>query len=272
MKLPFINVEENKNDEVELVAIDRIKPNFYQPRKEFDTEAIKELAESIKNFGVIQPLTVRPKDEIYELIAGERRLRASKYLGLEKVPVIIKELSDQETAEISLVENLQRRDLDFIEEATAYARLLADFNLTQKELAARVGKSQSTVANKLRILKLPRKVLSQLAAPGVTERHARALLRLADEDIQLKVVRKIKEKGLTVRETGELIEEILEEDIEEKETGKLSTVVQDMRLFINSLNSTIQEMEKAGLEVNVDRKEGDTYIEYNIRLPKSGKE
>ncbi|MFW6237605.1 MAG: nucleoid occlusion protein [Halanaerobiales bacterium] len=270
MKLPFINIEENEHDEVVLVAIDEIKPNSYQPRKEFDTEAIRELAESIKNFGVIQPLTVRPKGDKYELIAGERRLRASKYLGLDEVPVIIRDLSDQETAEISLVENLQRRDLDFIEEANAYSRLLEDFNLTQKELAERVGKGQSTVANKLRILNLPSAVISELETPEVTERHARALLRLANEDTQLEVVMKIKSEGLTVRETSALVEEILaEDDSGEGKQGEISTIVRDMRVFTNSLNSTIREMEKAGLDVEVDKKEKDSYIEYNIRLPKA---
>lgn len=267
MKIPFLNAESD-NEEIKMVDVDKIKPNTYQPRKKFDTDSIKELADSINNYGVIQPLTVRPSGDNYELIAGERRLRASKFLGLNKVPVVIKHLSDRETAEISLVENLQRKDLDFIEEAVAYSRLLNEFDLTQKELAESLGKSQSTIANKLRVLNLPESVRSNINS-SVSERHARALLRLSNERQQLDVLEKIKKNDLTVRETSKLIENILAGK-NKKETNKnnIKTAVKDMRVFTNSLNSTIQEMEKAGLDVKVDKKEKNDYIEYNIRLPR----
>lgn len=267
MKFSFLNSEKiDKDDEVVLINIKKVVPNPYQPRTNFNTEDIKELADSIKNFGVIQPLTVRPNGEKYELIAGERRLRASKYIGLEKVPAIINDFDEQEMAEISLVENLQRKDLDFVEEAIAYSRLLKEFDLTQKELAEKLGKSQSTIANKLRILKFSPDVLDELKSPLISERHARALLKITEESEQFKIIEKIKEKELTVRETEKLIKKSINK--EEKEEGRIVTVFKDLRVFKNTLNKTIKEMELAGLDVKVDKREDDDFVEYSIRLPR----
>lgn len=268
MKVPFLNSEKNHDDEIVMVDISKIIPNPYQPRTNFDTEDIKELADSIKNFGVIQPLTIRPQGDKYELIAGERRLRASKYIGFDKVPAVINDFSDQEMAEISLVENLQRKDLDFVEEAIAYARLLKEFDLTQKELADKLGKSQSTIANKLRILKLPGDILNELKAPSISERHARALLKVTEESKQFEIIDKIKEQELTVRETQKLIEKILSK---KKESKPIITVFKDLKIFKNTLNKTIKEMESAGLDVKVDKREDDDFIEYSIRLPRRQK-
>ena len=267
MKIPFLQSE--KSEEVKEVNINRVIPNPYQPRHEFEQDSIAELAESIKNYGVIQPLTVRPRQDGFELIAGERRLRAAKYLGFDKVPVIIREFDNQEMAEIALVENLQRKDLDFIEESQAYSRLLDEFNLTQKELAEKLGKSQSTVANKLRLLSLPDKIKKELKSSCFSERHARALLQLEDLETQLKVVEKIKEEELTVRETEELISKFLEEEKDDKDEGSRVTVFKDLRVFTNTLNKTIKEMKEAGLEVEVDREKDEEFIEYTIRLPRN---
>ena len=266
MKLPFL--KDKKNDEVEKVSIADIVSNPYQPRNTFESDSIKELADSIKNFGIIQPLTIRPRGDKYELIAGERRLRAAKFLGFKEVTAIIKEFDNQEMAEIALVENLQRKDLDFIEESHAYDRLLDEFNLTQKELAEKIGKSQSTIANKLRILNLPEEVQNKIKAPEITERHARSLLKLSDKNKQINVIEKIKNNELTVRETEKLINKKSEEEEETKEQ-KVTTVFKDLRVFTNSLNKTITEMKEAGLEVKVNKDKNKDFIEYNIRLPRS---
>ena len=269
MKLPFL--KNNKNDEVEKIKIENIIPNPYQPRKTFESDSIKELAESIDSFGIIQPLTIRPRGDRYELIAGERRLRAAKFLGLNKVPVIIKEFDNQEMAEIALVENLQRKDLDFIEESHAYSRLLDEFNLTQKELAEKIGKSQSTIANKLRILGLSQEVQKKLKSPSISERHARALLKLPDREKQLSIVEKIKKDELTVRETEKLIKRVIEKE-QEKPEQSVKTVYKDLRVFTNSLKKTIDDMKEAGLDVNVNKNKTEEFIEYKIRLPRSSSE
>ncbi len=264
MKFPF--VKEKTNDEVEMVEIDKILSNPYQPRKNFDSDSIKDLADSIKNFGIIQPLTIRPRGGKYELIAGERRLKAAKFIGLNKVPVLIKDFDNQETAEIALVENLQRKDLDFLEEAYAYKQLIEEFDLTQKELAKKIGKSQSTIANKLRILNLDSDIQKKIKDPLISERHARTLLKLDEKELQIKIINEIKEKKLTVRETEELIENFIKKETQKEQNVK--TVFKDLRVFTNSLNKTINEMKKAGLEVEVNKNKSEEFIEYNIKLPR----
>lgn len=264
MKFPFIK-EKNK-DEVEMIDIDKILSNPYQPRDTFDSNSISDLAESIKSFGIIQPLTIRPHGEKYELIAGERRLKAAEFIGLNKVPVLIRDFDNQETAEIALVENLQRKDLDFLEEAYAYEQLIAEFKLTQKELAQKIGKSQSTVANKLRILNLPSEIQKKLKKSELSERHARLLLKLTSLEKQLEVIDKIIKNNLTVRETNSLIKKLLEKNKSKEQSVK--TVFKDLRVFTNSLNKTIKDMKKAGLEVKVDTNKSEEFIEYNIKLPR----
>jgi len=179
MKIPFLNQENEKNKEqITEIKVEKIKTNPFQPRQEFKQKEIEELAQSIDNFGLIQAIIVRKIEGGYELIAGERRLRAAKFLGKEVIPAVIKDFNDQEMAEIALIENLQRKDLNFLEEAQAYQRLLDEFDLTQNELAARVSKSQSTIANKLRLLKLSINVRKEILAADLSERHGRALLKL----------------------------------------------------------------------------------------------
>ncbi len=271
MKIPFFSKETDEsynNDNIIQLAVEKIVTNPYQPRNKFNQSDIEELAASIENFGVIQPITVRKKADKYELIAGERRLRAAKFNGNQHVPVIIREFTDQETAEIALVENLQRKDLDFIEEAVAYARLLDEFGLTQQELADKVGKSQSTIANKLRILKLDKEVLKEINDPIFSERQARALLKITEKEQQLKVVELIKKNKWTVRETESYIKKVLQSE-KVKPKRKIKRVYGDLRIFVNTLDKTLAEIRQSGLEVKVDKDEAEEYIEYRIRLPRN---
>ncbi|MCX7779380.1 MAG: nucleoid occlusion protein [Negativicutes bacterium] len=254
------------------VPVGEIVPNPYQPRKLFYDEALQELADSIREHGVIQPLLVRRKEGRFELIAGERRLRASKIAGLQEVPVIIKEIDDKEMAELAMLENLQREDLHFLEEAQGFQHLISQFGFTQEELARRLGKKQSTIANKLRLLKLSGDVQTILVDENLTERHARALLKVEDEQKQKEILNTIRQKNLNVRETEELIEEIIEDISREmsKKGPKQSVVrvIRDIRIFVNTINSVVAEMKKAGLKVKVTQNQDDDYITINLRIPK----
>lgn len=195
------------------VPIDRISPNPFQPRKTFEIESLRELADSIANHGVLQPLLVREKDGFYQLIAGERRLRASKLAGLKVVPVIIKDFDDRTIMEIALVENLQREDLNPIEEAEAYRRLIQEFELTQEEIARTIGKSRSAVANTLRLLNLPEKIRAILAEDKISMGHARSMLALDSPEAQETVCREVIDQNLSVRETERLVKKILSGDV-----------------------------------------------------------
>lgn len=270
MKIPFFSSDDkNFNSEVVKVKVEDIKPNPYQPRVDFSEQNLRELADSIASYGVIQPLTVRPvaDKKQYELIAGERRLRAVKLLNYSEVPVIVRNLNDQEMAEVALIENLQRKDLSFLEEAEAYKKLLEEFNLTQTNLAARIGKAQSTVANKLRILSLPAPVLKVVQHGGLNERQARALLQLDNKDIILDVVGKIVKKDLNVRETENLISNI--NDPAKSKQGfnqKITGAFADVRLYANTLEKALQQIDQAGAKMHVERNETENEIEYVIKI------
>lgn len=268
---------ETTSDEVFLdalrVSVDTIIPNPFQPRKTFNDESLGELASSIKEYGVIQPLLVRRIDDGYELIAGERRLRASKLAGLTEVPVIVKDLSDKEMAELAMIENLQREDLHFLEEALGYQTLLTSFGLTQEELAKRLGKSQSTIANKMRLLKLPQEVQTVLVSESLTERHARALLKIEDSRTQIEVLDNIRQKGLNVRETENYIEAVLEDisrEMSKRATPKQNIVkiVKDARIFINTINKVVTDIKKMGLNVSMQQEQDDDFVVINLRIPK----
>lgn len=255
------------------LAIGQIIPNPFQPRKTFNDESLQELADSIREFGVIQPLIVRQVEQGYELVAGERRLRASKRAGLTEVPVIVKQFDDQEMAELAMIENLQREDLHFLEEAEGFQQLIANFGFTQEELAKRMGKRQSTIANKLRLLKLAPEVRQLLQQERLTERHARSLLKIDDTRLQLEVLDIIREKGLNVRETEELIEDFLEDiarQVQEKQTPKRQVVkvIRDVRIFLNTINSVVGEMKKNGLKIKVKQEQDDEFIHINLKIPK----
>lgn len=266
MKIPFFKQEgEIAKDEIIKIETGKISVNPFQPRQEFKEEEIIELANSIENFGLIQAITVRKTDKGYELIAGERRLRAAKKLGKNLIPAVIKDFNDQEMAEIALVENLQRKDLNYLEEAAAYQRLLDEFNLTQKELAARISKSQSTIANKLRLLKLPKEIRNQLLANNLSERHGRALLKLDSKAEQLSIINKASKKELNVKETEKLIEKKINPP---KARQKIKHISDDLRLFANSLEKRISEIKESGIKVELERSEEDNLIEYYIKLSK----
>lgn len=270
MKIPFLKQKkEKKLDQIKKIPIQKIKINPFQPRQEFDQGEITELAESIKNFGLIQAVTVRKQkdEEKYELVAGERRLRAARHLNKEKIPAVIKEFNDQEMAEIALVENLQRKDLNFLEEAQAYKRLLAEFDLTQKELSEKISKSQSTVANKLRLLKLPSAVRKNLIELKLSERHGRALLKIKSEQEQLELLKKIAEKNLNVRESEKLIKQ--KQKTKQKSSKKrIKHLADDLRLFANSIEKRISEVEESGINVEFERSDQEDTIEYYIKLSK----
>lgn len=257
-----------KEDRIKYIPIEKIYPNPHQPRSLFDEEDLEELCQSIKEHGIIQPLTVRKTNEGFQLIVGERRLRASKLAGLKEIPVIIKEFTDEESAAVALVENLQRKDLDFIEEALGYFRLIEKFGMTQQDLAKKVGKSQSTIANKLRLLKLPEDIQRSLAQNNLTERHARSLLKLANLEDQQLVLNEIIEKELTVKDTDILVESL----INRKKDVKKNTVIRifkDLRLYTNSIWAMIKELKQGGLAVQVEEIENEQYVEFKIRLPKT---
>jgi ParB family chromosome partitioning protein len=254
--------------------LETIVPNPFQPRKTFPADSLTELAASIKEYGIIQPLLVRYMgDGIFELVAGERRLRASKIAGLTEVPVIVKEFGDKEMAELAMIENLQREDLHYLEEAEGFQHLIANFGFTQEELAQRMGKKQSTIANKMRLLRLAPEVRQVLHTGNLTERHARALLKLEDTVLQLKVLDCVREKALNVRATEDLVEETLEEisrEMSKKNDVRQSyvKVIKDVRIFLNTINHVVGEMKKSGLKIKVKQDQDDDFITINMRIPK----
>lgn len=254
---------------INFIPVDAICPNLYQPRKVFDEESIKDLAQSIKVYGIIQPLSVRKIDENkYELIAGERRLRAAKEAGLVEVPVIISDINDKDSAAIALLENLQREDLNFYEEAVAYDNLIKVHSYTQEQLSEVIGKKQSTIANKLRLLKLDKKLISMLIDNKLTERHGRALLKLPDLELQEKVLSCVIKDGLNVKKTEEMIDrELLKlsnkelaSDGKKRIKGAFSPAI-----YVNTVK---QVFDKYGVKANYRSKETDDNIQVIITIAK----
>ncbi len=261
-------VTEEELSNVQEIAVDSIVPNPYQPRKLFDDEALQELAASIREFGIIQPLLVRPAASGYELIAGERRLRAAKLAQLTQVPAIVKNFSDKEAAELAMIENLQREDLHYLDEALGFQQLLANFGFTQEELARRVGKNQSTIANKLRLLKLPEEVRKVILETNLTERHARALLKLEDEQKQFVVLQDVQAKKLNVRETEELVERVVQQAQPAKPKQNIVRMIKDVRIFLNTIHSVIDQMKKAGMKIKVEQTQDDKAVYLKLKIPK----
>ena len=212
-------LDEEEISKAQEIPVQSIRPNPFQPRKEFDSNALNELAESIKEHGIIQPLLVRDTDEGYQLIAGERRWRAAQIVGLRQVPVVIREFTDQQMMEVALVENIQRENLNPMEEAQAYQRLMDEFELTQEVVAQKVGKSRPAVANTLRLLQLPQDIQKLVSGNAITMGHARTLLSLNNAELQRRTCQEIIQKGLSVRETEELIRKLLHGDVS-RETRK----------------------------------------------------
>lgn len=260
----------NATEQVTLLDIAAVIPNVNQPRKNFSDDKIRELSESIKEMGIIQPLIVRRNNGGYELVAGERRLRAAMLAGLHKVPVLIKNYNDQEVAQAMLIENVQREDLNPMEEAVAYDRLLTEFSLTQEELAQRLGKSQSTIANKRRLLKLPDEVRHMLGSGQLNERQARAILRIGDQSLQVVVAQQVIDEELNVRQTEELVDTALSDRVEEDVTMRpvRKIYIRDVRIFVNTIRDAIGVMKRSGFEAKVMEKEDDSYYEFVVRIKK----
>jgi len=263
--------ERSGQEEVRQIRVDDIVPSPYQPRSVFDEERIEELCRTIRTHGVIQPIIVREKNGKYELIAGERRWRAVRKLGLEHIPAIVRNLNDSQAASMSLIENLQREELTAIEEAMAYQQLIQLHGLTQESLAQRLGKSQSTIANKIRLLQLGEPVKRALLERKVTERHARALLALPDEELQNKVLREILEKDLTVKQTEARVSfhlQVLEAGKEKRKDRRRVSFAKDVRLAINTIRQSLDMVAGAGLRVRTEEHDRGDHYEIIIRIPK----
>ena len=263
--MPF-KVKEKVVNKVIEIETDKIIPNPYQPRKKFDND-IEGLAESIRQNGLLQPLTVRKNNDQYELIAGERRLRAIKSLGFETVQCIIIEITERNSAVMALVENIQRKDLQFFDEAAALEKLIDFYGMTQEDAALKLGKSQSTIANKLRLLKINENNRSKICEYGLTERHARALLRINDENKQNEIIEIIHNRGLNVESTEKMINNYIEKCEEIESIHKRSGAFKDIRLFVNTINTAVEMMKAAGINADSQKKQQDGYIEYVVRIP-----
>lgn len=263
----FILKNENKISDIPII---KIRPNKAQPRKVFNEEDLNALSQSIAENGILQPLTVRKVSTTeYELIAGERRLRASVMAGLRKVPCIVIKCSEKESAVYALLENLQRSDLGMFEEARGISRLIRRYGLTQQEAAVKLGKTQSTIANKLRLLRLTYEEQEWIENAGLSERHARALLKLGDEGARREALSKIISENLNVQQSENLINLMLSSSPKNnKKQGTSKAVIKDVRIFVNTINKAIDTMRLAGIDAQSDKTDTDNFIEYTIRIPK----
>jgi len=266
-------------EEVIKLPIDQIVPNRFQPRTIFDDEKIEELSRTIHTHGVIQPIVVRKTSENqYEIIAGERRYRAMKKLQWTEVPAIVRNLTDKETASIALIENLQREELTAIEEAVAYQKLLELHELTQEALAQRLGKGQSTVANKLRLLKLPDEVQQAILKRKISERHARALIAIKDQPLQLEILQQTIENDWNVRQLEEHIHLLLhpetadqEEDAPKKARPKRKAISKDVRIALNTIKQSLSMVTKSGITVKTEEEDTEEYYQITVKIPKKKK-
>ncbi len=261
------NTKNKANCQIQLLPHEVILPNPHQPRVRFDYDELEGLAISIRTNGLLQPINVRRlQDGRYELISGERRLRAARMVGVTKIPCIVMDVSDEQSALFAIIENIQRQNLDFFEEAVAIERLVSVHGLTQEEISKKLGKAQSTLSNKLRLLKLPEELRDRISCAGLTERHARALLNLPDNTTRAKLLDIIIERHLTVSETERLVADV---NRRKKSKNKPSMKgYKDMRIFLNTLNHAVDVIRKAGLEADTAKSETDEYFEYVIRISK----
>lgn len=266
-------------EEVIKLPINQIVPNRFQPRTIFDDEKIEELSRTIHTHGVIQPIVVRKTSENqYEIIAGERRYRAMKKLQWTEVPAIVRNLTDKETASIALIENLQREELTAIEEAVAYQKLLELHELTQEALAQRLGKGQSTVANKLRLLRLPEEVQQAILKRQISERHARALIAVKDQPLQLEILQQTIDNDWNVRQLEEQIQAILnpvtdeqEESAPKKAKPKRKAISKDVRIALNTIKQSLTMVTKSGITVKTEEEDTEEYYQITVKIPKKKK-
>lgn len=261
--MPFL-VKEKVTNKVVQIETEKILPNPYQPRRDFDD--LEGLAQSISQNGILQPLTVRRENGEIELVSGERRLRAAKILGMETVPCIIVEMSGRNSAVMALIENIQRQDLSVFDEAEAIAKLIDFYGMTQEDAAVKLGKSQSTIANKLRILKLDENVRKKITEYGLTERHARALLKLPEE-MRPQILETVHCRNLNVEGTERLIETMLSKRTEMESLRKRSVVFKDVRLFVNTINKAVEMMKAAGINADSKQIKQEDFIEYIVKIP-----
>ncbi len=245
-----------------------VLPNPAQPRTNFDADSLTSLAESIRRNGILQPITVRRnRNGAYELIAGERRLRAARIAGLLQVPAIVLETSEKDSAVLALLENLQREDLNYFEQATALSAAIIEWNVTQEEAAERLSMAQSTVANKIRLSRIPLKQQNRILEGGLTERHARALLRITDDNKRAEAIEEIIRRKYNVSQTEKYIDALLEDRIKKVRIP----IVKDVRIFFNTINKALAVMKSAGIQAETERKEDNVCIEYIVRIPKTSR-
>ena len=275
--LKFPEKRPKKDKAVYQLPIDKIRPNPYQPRKYFNRASLEELSASILSYGVLQPITVRKMSGgYYELVAGERRLRASELAGLTTIPAILLQVSDSDSAALAFIENIQRQNLSFLEEAEGYRSMMEDYGLTQEELAVKLSKSQSSIANKLRVLKLEEPVKRMLLEYHFTERHARALLKLPDEESLMMLQRMVREE-MNVKRTEEAIQETLEEmrrlSVQRAEQREKRYVrSSDFRLFTNTIKQSVEVIRRSGMDVLYEDRQEEDCCEIVIRIRKTAGE
>ena len=252
-----------------LVPQEEIFPNPNQPRKRFDFDELEGLAQSIRQNGIIQPIAVRVNEKgQYELISGERRLRASRLVGITRIPCIIMEANDSKSALFALIENIQRTDLSFFEEAVAIDKLINEYGMSRDEVCKKLGKAPPTVSNKLRLLRLPEEIRLKIVQENLTERHARALLKMNNLSQIQRALSIISEKRLNVEESEKLIDQIMNNDSRRRQPPV--KLFKDVRIFVNTLNHAVDTMRRAGFEADSAKSETDEYIEYIVRIPKTG--
>ena len=249
-----------------VIETEKIIPNPHQPRREFDDNSITELANSIAEVGLLQPLVVRKVNDKFELIAGERRLRASKLIGLNKVPVMLFDVNDLGSTALALIENIQREQLNYFDEAICYRRLLENHSLTQQQVAKLIGKSQSAVANKLRLLKHSDKIISRMRLNSFSERHSRALLNLIDENEKNSIIDIIIDKNLNVRDTEKLVD--MRNTSIKKKRQNVRGVIKNYRMYINTIKNAYEEISKYGIKSHFDLTEDDNEYTIIIKIEK----
>ncbi|MBR3920336.1 MAG: ParB/RepB/Spo0J family partition protein [Oscillospiraceae bacterium] len=264
-----MTVIKEKSDKIYEIAVERIIPNPHQPRLIFDDEKLCLLAESIKQNGIIQPITLRrATGNRYELVSGERRLRAAMKIGMKKIPAVIIDITERNSAVLALVENIQRQDLSFFEEAIAIAKLIDFYGMTQEDAAIKLGKKQSTISNKLRLLRLSPREMTLISEAGLTERHARAFIRISDEETRLSIIEKVITSGLNVEKTEKLIEREIKASKEKENLRRRSVIFGgEVKLFLNTIDKAIETMQAAGINAEMQRKKGEEFIEYKIVIP-----
>ncbi len=260
------DVLRNEKNRVVEIGLNRIVPNPSQPRRIFNEQELRNLAQSIRVNGLIQPLVVRRIAGGYELVAGERRLRACRLVGMETVPCLVSDCSSDDSAVMAMTENLQRQNLDMFEEAEGIRKLIETWHVTQEEAAYRLGKSQSAVANKLRLLRLSDDERKKITAAGLTERHARALLRIEDDSKRRKALDVVIECGYNVRQTDDYVQKLLDKKNQGRQ--KQTLILKDVRIFFNTISHAVQTMKQSGIQAQTLKSETDEYFECIVRIPK----